>query len=184
MNTESSSRPIISIYGSSTSPPDNDDYAAALRLGQMIGKGGGSVATGGYGGVMEAASRGAVENGGRAIGYTVQGWTTRKPNKYLSSNRPCADLYDRLRHLVEGSNALVTLDGGIGTLAELAVAWNHLYLKLVLQRPLIIVGDGWKHALVGMRGMLELSDAHMELVEFAANVDAAVESLRSKGILE
>ena len=165
------------------SASDDVDYLAALRIGELIAKGGGNVATGGYGGVMEAASRGAVEHGGKAIGYTVQGWTMREPNKYLSVNRPAADLYDRIRHLIEGSNALVTLGGGIGTLAELALAWNHLFMKLILERPLIAVGDGWKQTIVAMRDVLEISDQHMELIEFHTDVDSAVESLRSKGIL-
>ncbi len=165
------------------STPDDPDYAAALRIGELIARGGGNVATGGYGGVMEAASRGAVENGGRAIGITVQGWTMREPNPYLSENRPSADLYDRLRSLIEGSNAFVTLGGGIGTLAELALAWNHLYMKLILARPLIVVGKGWKQAIDDMSNLLEISSAHLALVEFCDDVDAAVDSLREKGIL-
>jgi len=163
--------------------PAHDDYVAALRIGGLIAAGGGNVATGGYGGVMEAASRGAVENGGKAIGYTVQGWTSRTPNQYLTSNRPCADLYDRLRNLIEGSNAMVTLGGGIGTLAEFTVAWNHLYMKLILERPLIIVGGGWRRAIDDLRTILEISEAHMALIEFCDDVDAAAGSLRSKGIL-
>lgn len=183
MHSASSSRPLISVYGSSMSTPEDADYASALRIGELIALGGGNVATGGYGGVMEAASRGAVENGGRAVGFTVQGWTMREPNEYLSDNRPSADLYDRLRSLIEGSNAMVTLGGGIGTLAELALAWNHLYMRLILPRPLIVVGKDWKKVINDVRRLLEISDTHMALVEFCDDVDAAVESLRSKGIL-
>jgi uncharacterized protein (TIGR00725 family) len=164
-------------------PPGAADYAAAVRLGELLALSGADVACGGYGGIMEAVARGAVENGGRAIGYTVRGWSMRTPNAYLTREHACADLYERLRHLIESADALVTLGGGIGTLVELALAWNHLYMKLIPLRPLLIVGPAWRQALDQMTALLEISDAHLALVDHCDDVEAAVDRLREKGVL-
>ena len=58
----------IAVFGSSE-PSDGDPlYERAQRLGHRLAKAGFGVITGGYGGVMEAASRGAYEAGGKSIG--------------------------------------------------------------------------------------------------------------------
>ena len=183
MTAKHSNKPIVSVYGSSMVARDTTDYRAALRFGELLARGGADVACGGYGGVMEAVSRGVTEHGGSAIGYTVRGWDMRTPNVYLTNERPCADLYERLRHLIESSNALVTLGGGIGTLVELALAWNNLYMKLIPLRPLLIVGGAWQQTLDRMTTLLEITDAHMALVEFCDDVDVAADVLVRKGVL-
>jgi uncharacterized protein (TIGR00730 family) len=175
-------RPVISVYGSSVIGVADADYAAARRLGVLLAQGGADVACGGYGGVMEAVARGATEAGGRAFGYTVRGWTSRSANAYLSKDQPCPDLYTRLRYLIERSSALIALGGGIGTLAEVMLAWNNLYMRLIDERPLLVVGPQWKSAIDGLSGNLEISTAHLELITICPSVDDVVDTLRRVGI--
>ncbi len=165
-------------------------YAQAQRLGTMLAHAGADIACGGYGGVMEAVSVGAREGQAAAIGYTIAQWDTReagqfsrKPNQSLTVHRPCADLYERLRRLIDNGDALVALGGGIGTLAEVALAWNQVYMRLINEKPLILVGPLWKQAIDGLGALLELSDAHLELLTFCDSVDETVAYLRQQGII-
>jgi len=175
---------MVSVYGSSTVTVEHDDYVSAERLGRLLGEAGAGVACGGYGGVMEGVARGAAAAGGRTVGYTVQGWGMREANRYLSEERPCSDLYERLRRLIEDSDALVALGGGIGTLAEVALAWNHLYMELIDPRPLIIVGRPWATAVDALGDLLEISRDHMRHVTRCATVDEVVGCLEREGVIE
>lgn len=175
-------RPVVSVYGSSMVGPDQTTYQEALLLGRRLGQAGADVACGGYGGVMEAVARGATEAGAGAIGYTVRGWDMREPNGYLTTTRECADLYERLRNLIEGSDALIAVGGGIGTLAEVMLAWNHLYMKLIATRPLLVVGDDWAEAIRSLSSRLEIHDGHAAHLDVCPDVEAALALLDTKGI--
>jgi len=50
---------IITVFGSSRPRENEADYEEAMALGQALGEAGFAVCSGGYGGVMEAVSRGA-----------------------------------------------------------------------------------------------------------------------------
>ena len=63
--------PVIAVFGASQTPPDHPDWDAAVRCGAALAAAGFAVATGGYGGIMEAVSRGAAEAGCHVIGYTA-----------------------------------------------------------------------------------------------------------------
>ena len=60
----------ITVFGSSRPEDGHADYAEALELGRALAAAGFAVCTGGYGGVMEAVSRGARESGGRVLAVT------------------------------------------------------------------------------------------------------------------
>ena len=89
---------------------------------------------------MGAASRGAKSKGGEVLGYTVTSWDGLEANEAVTHRMDSADLFDRLR-LFSQADLLIALDGGIGTLAEIAVAWN--LLQVSDARPLLLVGDAW-----------------------------------------
>ena len=176
-------RPVVSIFGSSATQPDTAEYENARRLAQLLAQAGTDIACGGYGGIMEAVSRGATEGGGGALGYTLPPMSGRKPNAFLSEDRPQATLYDRLHHLIHSSQALIAVNGGIGTVVEVFLAWNELYLNLLQPRPLVLVGASWRQAIDGLSALLEITDAHMEHITFADDIDHAVVQLRNQGVL-
>ena len=66
-----STEKIVTIFGGSKCLESDAEYADARRVGQLLADAGYTICTGGYSGVMEAASRGAHERGGRVIGITI-----------------------------------------------------------------------------------------------------------------
>src|ERR1700726_2412883 len=62
----------ITVFGSSCPGESENDYMVARQLGSELAKRGFSICNGGYGGVMEAVSRGANDAGGRAIGIKTR----------------------------------------------------------------------------------------------------------------
>ena len=81
---------IITVFGSSRPRAGEADYEEARLLGRALARRGFAVCSGGYGGVMEAVSRGAKEAGGRTLAMTAtifpqrsqrRGWTRSTPWK-------------------------------------------------------------------------------------------------------
>lgn len=137
----------VTIFGGSSPKPGEPAYEEAYRLGQLLGKDGHTILTGGYIGIMEAASRGAAEAGGHVIGVTceeIEKWRPVGPNHYVMEQMRFPTLSDRLIALVFNCDAAVALPGGVGTLAEIAMYWNHLIIGALPERPLILVGPGWR----------------------------------------
>lgn len=133
----------VAVFGSSEAVEGDALYETARRLGRLLAEHGFGLRTGGYGGVMEAASRGAMEAGGTAAGVLCRVFRDRPGNPYLTAATVTADLYERTRRLVDGAGAFVVLDGRSGTLAEVGFVWAMLRAGCLDGVPVILLGDGW-----------------------------------------
>jgi hypothetical protein len=141
---------IITVFGSSRPEAGHADYVEALELGRALGAAGFGVCTGGYGGVMEAVSRGASESGGCVIAVTSSFFRSRA-NRWVQEETRAATWQDRLFELVRLGDGFVACKGGTGTLVELAVVWEMLNKKAMEQRPFVVLGDFWQPILDRVR---------------------------------
>ena len=109
----------VSVIGGST--VDEHDAETAERLGRSLAESGHTVVCGGYGGVMEAACRGASDAGGRTIGILPSD-DPGDANPYI--DEPIATGLGHARNalVVMNGEAVIAVDGGSGTLAELGYA--------------------------------------------------------------
>jgi uncharacterized protein (TIGR00730 family) len=136
--------PLIAVFGSSDPPEGDPLYELARRVGGLLAGAGYGVVTGGYGGVMEGASRGAAEAGGRAVGVTCASFAGRLPNRFLTERREAADLVARTGILVHSACGYVVLHGKSGTLAELTLVWALHRAGSLGSRPVVLLGDAWR----------------------------------------
>jgi uncharacterized protein (TIGR00730 family) len=137
--------PVVAVFGSSTLTASDPAYAEIRDLGAQLARRGFAVMTGGYGGAMEAASRGAHEAGGSVIGVTVDLFEHRGgANPWVSDRVHTPDLYARLKHLVHEADAFVAVTGSIGTLTELFLAWTMLSVSARPSAPLVLMGSHWR----------------------------------------
>ncbi len=174
--------PIVSVFGGSAPQPGTPAYAEAQALGAALARAGWTVATGGYSGVMEAASRGAAEAGGHVIGVTcglIEDWKGLRANAWVKEERRFDSLRARLSYLVECCDAAVALPGGVGTLSEVALTWSLMQTGEIKRKPLITIGPLWHSTLATF---IEHSTAYLhagdeKLVVMADDVDAAVAAL-------
>jgi len=139
-------RPLITVFGSSRAREGDELYAQALWMGRLLGQSGFDVVTGGYAGVMEAASRGAHEAGAHVMGITMKSFG-ETVNPYVLDEVAVGDFYARLRRLVDRADGYVVMRGGMGTLAELTFTWQKLWLKMLPARPCVLVGRRWRRVL-------------------------------------
>lgn len=165
---------VVAVFGSSTTTPSTDEWDQAVWLGGVIAARGWAVATGGYGGTMEAVSAGAASKGGRVYGVTAPDvFPTRAgANPHVTDEIPETSITGRIARLVDMSDAAIALPGSIGTLAELVVAWNVAFLAPVSARPpypVVTVGPLWHQVvtdladrLVSGRGFVVATDTVAE----------------------
>lgn len=133
---------VITIFGSSRPAPGSEAYETARELGAALARAGFTVATGGYGGTMEAVSRGAREANGHVIGVTAEAFASRA-NQWVEEEIRVKSWQDRLFKLIELGAGYVALPGGTGTLVELAVVWEWINKGFLRVKPLVILGDFW-----------------------------------------
>src|SRR5438445_9005810 len=131
---------IVTIFGGSKCVEGSEEYGQARRVGQLLADAGFTICTGGYLGVMEAASRGAHERGGRVLGITMNQFKA-EPNRYLTEKVPSEHFYERLQRLITQSVGYVALRGGMGTVTEISLVWNKMQTQVLDTRPLVLLGD-------------------------------------------
>lgn len=172
--------PVVAVFGSSASLPEDDAYGEARRLGDLLARAGVDVATGGYGGLMEAVSNGAARHGGRVIGVTAPSVFPERtgPNPHVTEERRADSLVERIHELIDIADAAVALPGSIGTLTELMVAWNLAFVaQFSGSKPLPVFAVGWGRLLKGVAADLGMGT---ELVTCADTVDEVAELLMDR----
>ncbi len=157
---------IITIFGGSKCTEDAPEYVAARELGGRLAEAGFTICTGGYLGIMEAASRGAREKGGRVLGVVMNQFR-HEPNRFLTDKVASNHFYERLQNLITRSVGFVAFRGGMGTVTEVSLVWNKLQTGVIGYRPLVLLGDCWRPVVDAWQRSLVVSDADVGLLHFA-----------------
>jgi uncharacterized protein (TIGR00730 family) len=167
----------VAIFGGAWVREDEPEYEEAATFASRCAAAGIDVVTGGYGGVMGAASRGAAEAGGQAIGVTVASFSERVGvSEWVTHEIEADDVFARFP-LICDAEAWVAFPGGVGTLTEIALCWNLVQTGSVSPRPLVIVGERWDRALATFRELLLAEHVHFDLVRPAASGSEAFEAI-------
>jgi uncharacterized protein (TIGR00725 family) len=113
------SRPRIGVMGPGSCSPQV--YEIARKVGFLIGQKGAILITGGLGGIMEAAAKGAKEAGGITIGI-LPGNDATEANRYIDV--PIVTDLGNARNVINvlTSQAIIAIRGAFGTLSEVALA--------------------------------------------------------------
>jgi uncharacterized protein (TIGR00730 family) len=170
---------IVTIFGGSKCKQDSPEYLEARKLGRMLAEAGFTICTGGYLGIMEAASRGAREAGGRVFGIVMNQFKS-EPNRYLTDKVATDHFYDRLQNLITRSVGFVAFKGGMGTVTEISLVWNKLQTRVLERRPLVLVGDCWKGVVDAWQSNLAVSNEDLEFLSFADDAESACKILIEK----
>ncbi len=142
------SSPVISLFGNYAPVPGEPLYEQAYAIGYALGKAGYVVCNGGYDGTMEASAKGARAAGGQTIGVTCSVFSDYrgiplKANRWID-REICQDtIFTRIQCMMDMSAGFVGLEGGTGTLTELAIVWEYVAKGLIAPRPIVIYGDFW-----------------------------------------
>jgi uncharacterized protein (TIGR00725 family) len=108
---------------------DRDTLEAARRVGELIARAGAVLVCGGLGGVMAAAASGARKAGGLTVGI-LPGNDPDEANAHIDVPIATGLGYTRNSLVAMNADALIAIDGGHGTLSE--IAYGNIYGKKVI----------------------------------------------------
>jgi uncharacterized protein (TIGR00725 family) len=111
--------PYVAVVGPGEASPD--ELHSAEEIGAGLAAAGVVVVTGGLGGVMEAACRGAKEAGAMTVGI-LPGADRSAANRFVDAAIPTGLGEARNALVVRAGDAVVAVGGAYGTLSEIALA--------------------------------------------------------------
>jgi uncharacterized protein (TIGR00730 family) len=172
--------PIVVVYGSNSPKAGEVEYETARALGCWLAQAGYVVATGGYAGTMEAASRGAQEAGGHVIGVTTSLFDGIRlsANPYIDEEIKLPTLFQRLHRLVTLADAWVALPGGIGTLSEVALTWSLIQVGEMPRHPFVLVGAMWRTTIGEFASDYHVRPQFRQLIQYAENIERVLPLLK------
>jgi len=169
--------PCVTVFGSARFREDHPYYALARSVGQMLARMGFTVMTGGGPGIMEAANRGAKDEGGISVGCNIVLPKEQKINAYLDRCVTFRYFFVRKVMLVKYSYAFVVMPGGIGTMDELFEAVTLIQTRKIESFPVVLIGKEYWRPLVDFLNELvnagTIAAKDLELLLFTDSLDEA-----------
>jgi uncharacterized protein (TIGR00730 family) len=174
----------VTFFGSARTPAEHPDYAMVREVAACVGGAGYAVITGGGGGLMEAANRGAREAGALSIGCNIELPHEQRLNRYLDIGLTFGHFFARRVMFVRYASAFVVAPGGFGTLDELFEALTLIQTRTIRHFPVILLGEGeWDGLLQWLRsraladGRIDAGDLdHMHLASSPLQVREIIDS--------
>lgn len=173
-------RKAVTVFGSARVSTESPYYQLGKEVGQAFAQAGYAVITGGGPGLMEAASKGAHENGGLSVGLGIELPHEQGMNEYVDLGIEFRYFFVRKTMFVKYAQAFVVLPGGFGTLDELFEAITLVQTHKIKQFPIVLVGSEYWSGLLGWirRCLVAQGMADSEETGIIQVVDTASEALK------
>lgn len=175
----------VCVFCASSEKVDKSFLDEAYHLGELLATNGIElIYGGGKRGLMGRVSDGALTNNGKVIGVIPDFMTSLELGRTdLNELREVPSMHDREAMMINQSDAIVALPGGIGTFEELtqAIAWK--YLGIIIKPILIVNFNGYfEHILKAFYQAIDLgfmTQEHASLWRVVETAKEAVEMLKS-----
>jgi len=137
--------PAISIFGSARLPESSQYYQDAVTVARNLSQAQFSVISGGGPSIMEAANKGAYQQGGHSVGLNIALPHEQSPNSTQDISLTFRYFFVRKLMFVKSSMGYVVFPGGFGTLDEFFEALTLIQTQKIRQFPVILYGSSfWK----------------------------------------
>lgn len=175
--------PAVSIFGSARTLSDDPQYKKAEILSALFVKNGFGVITGGGGGIMEAANKGAAEAGGTSVGLNIRLPFEQKPNPFATLQMEFNYFFIRKVMFIKYAAAYVVMPGGFGTLDELFEVMTLVQTQRIRPFPIILVGTQyWRSLLDWIQKQLLaqrlISPKDMDIIQVMDDPEEIVSTVR------
>jgi len=140
--------PAITIFGSARTKRDEGSYKTTLKISEMLARRGFAVISGGGGGIMEAANRGARMGKGVSVGLNIQLPEEQKPNRYQNKSLNFRHFFARKVMFVKYASGYVIMPGGFGTLDEFFESLTLIQTGKMRRFPVVLMGRKYWEGLI------------------------------------
>ncbi len=140
--------PSVSVFGSARTPADHPCYELAEDIGRRLSDCGFAVVTGGGGGIMEAANKGAFAGKSHSVGLNIVLPNEQRPNEYQDISLIYRHFFSRKVMFVKYASAYVVLPGGFGTMDECMEILTLIQTGKSRPIPIVLVGHTFWDGLI------------------------------------
>lgn len=170
--------PAVTVFGSARLQADDLYYLDAVRLGQLLAEAGLAVISGGGPGIMEAANRGAYQQGGKSVGLNITLPHEQHANHYQNQSMSFRYFFVRKFLFVKHAVGFAIYPGGFGTLDELFEAVTLVQTGKAARFPIVLIGkDYWSGLLDWLEKTMMASGCvnqnEIDLIQLVDNADEA-----------
>ncbi|MBD3347378.1 MAG: TIGR00730 family Rossman fold protein [Chitinivibrionales bacterium] len=181
--TLSRSGPYIAMFGSARTKEEHEHYALTRQTARNAAKNGYGIITGGGPGIMEAANRGADDEGGTSIGLNIQLPFEQTPNPYIKTTINFRYFFVRKVMFLKYTSAVIVLPGGFGTLDEMFETLTLVQTHKISYLPLILMGKKYWKGLFDWLTDSMLTEDYIEpddlnLVQMTDDPDEAIDIIK------
>lgn len=174
--------PCFTVFGSARFKDDHHYYKIAYEFGKAIAKMGSAVMTGGGPGLMEAANKGAFENGGYSVGCNIFLPHEQKENPYMHRWVMIKYFFVRKVLMLKYSFGFVVMPGGFGTMDELFETCTLIQTHTIRNFPVVVYGKSYHKPLIEfLQNMISektINEADLKLVLFTDSVEEGMEHIQ------
>lgn len=179
--------PSVAIFGSARTREGDPYYKISSELAaKLVGKGF-SIITGGAGGIMEGANKGATEAKGISCGLCIDLPEEELPNPYINRKYLLRFRYFFVRKVmfVKYAQAFVVFPGGYGTLNELFEAVTLIQTQKIKPFPIFLYGkEYWSGMMAWIKDIVmkegNLSEKDLELLTVSDNLDEIANGIEER----
>jgi uncharacterized protein (TIGR00730 family) len=141
---------LVSVFGSARTKPGTPYYELAERISSELVKRGFNILTGGGPGIMEAANKGAREQGGASVAANIELPHEQDANQYIDRNRLVTFRHFFVRKVmfVKYAHGFIVLPGGFGTLDEFFEAITLIQTRKTRAFPVVLMGSQYWTGLI------------------------------------
>jgi uncharacterized protein (TIGR00730 family) len=179
-DTMSKQGPLITVFGSARTRPEDPYYQDAEKLGRLLTENGYGVLTGGGPGIMEAANKGAYEANGLSVALNIKLPMEQDPNPYQNVAIDFRYFFVRKVSFLKYTLGTAVYPGGYGTLDEFFEAATLVQTNKVNKIPIVLVGkEFWGPLLDWIKVTLlekeqTISAEDMDVFKIVDNADEAM----------
>jgi uncharacterized protein (TIGR00730 family) len=175
---------LVAVFGSARFKEDNPFYLEAEKLGKILVESGYGVVSGGGGGIMEAANKGAYNAGGISVGLNIELPHEQHPNQYQTESITFRYFFVRKVCFLKYSVGIVVFPGGFGTMDEFFEVITMIQTRKINPVPLVLVGKKyWSGLLAWLRDTMladgMISGKDLDLFVVVDTAEEAVEYMMS-----
>ncbi|MBC8207974.1 MAG: TIGR00730 family Rossman fold protein [Desulfobulbaceae bacterium] len=180
--------PVVTIYGSARTSPEDKYYQMAEQLAAKLAQAGYGIITGGGPGIMEAANKGADEAGGVSIGLNISLPHEQAPNPYMNFPLHFKYFFVRKVMFMKYSMCFVCMPGGFGSLDELFESLTLIQTQRIKPFPIILIGsEFWGGLLDWIKEQMvaagNIDEDDLLLIDVMDDLDEVVHYIRKTVVL-
>lgn len=172
----------IAIFGSADVDRQHPLYQETFKIARYLARNNKVIVNGGGPGVMDAATQGAVAEGGKTLAVTfypadMPEFEGRYFENKVDKEIKTANYVERMFGLMDHADAFICMQGGTGTLSEWATAWLLAHLYHGNHKPLILYGEFWHELMRVVEDHFFIGETEKSVYKIAKNEEELITAL-------